>query len=130
MKRVLATILAVLYLGTSSGATVHFHYCMGELIKWGLNSDNSKVCSNCGMQKKKAANCCKEESQHVKIEKAQSRTDSPVQLKLVPQLISAELFMYPLFAKNSAAAQASQLIHAPPVYSGIPPIILFCTYRI
>jgi hypothetical protein len=36
MKKFITAILAVLYLGTSSGATIHMHYCMGKLAEWGL----------------------------------------------------------------------------------------------
>jgi hypothetical protein len=68
MKKALATILAVIYLSTSIGATVHFHYCMGKLASWGLtdqhssavklytcpihseiSSDHPGNCSKCGM---------------------------------------------------------------------------------
>jgi hypothetical protein len=51
MKRTLLTILAIFYLGVSSGATVHFHYCMGELVSWGLAKQAGKVCDFCGMSK-------------------------------------------------------------------------------
>ena len=51
MKKFITAILAVLYLGTSSGATIHMHYCMGKLADWGLGHQNSKTCGNCGMEK-------------------------------------------------------------------------------
>ena len=47
MKKFITAILAVLYLGTSSGATIHMHYCMGKLADWGLGHKNSKTCGQC-----------------------------------------------------------------------------------
>jgi hypothetical protein len=52
MKKVLATILAFVYLSTSTGAILHLHYCMGKLVSWGLIDKDSKNCATCGMPKK------------------------------------------------------------------------------
>lgn len=52
MKKVLAFILLFVYLGTSTGATVRLHYCMGELAGWGLKDVPSETCGSCGMEKK------------------------------------------------------------------------------
>ncbi|MBK8522228.1 MAG: hypothetical protein IPL54_15650 [Chitinophagaceae bacterium] len=41
-EKFITAILAVLYLGTSSGATIHMHYCMGKLAEWGLGHQNPK----------------------------------------------------------------------------------------
>jgi len=58
MKRFLATILTLIYLSSSMGATLHLHYCMGKLIGWGLIDNDSKNCSFCGMLKiPKPADC-------------------------------------------------------------------------
>ena len=37
MKKLLITILALVYLTVSSGATVNLHYCMGKLMSWDLS---------------------------------------------------------------------------------------------
>ena len=67
MKKFVTAILAVLYLGTSTGATVHMHYCMGKLADWGLGHNKSKTCGNCGMEKseEKDNGCCKDEHKFV-----------------------------------------------------------------
>ena len=49
MKKVLAIILAFVYLTSSMGATVHLHYCMGKLASWSLIDHESKNCAECGM---------------------------------------------------------------------------------
>jgi len=71
MKKFIVTILAVLYLGVSSGATVHFHYCMGRLVEWGLVSKESAKCSKCGMKAGTTKNCCKKENKQIKVDSAQ-----------------------------------------------------------
>ncbi|HLZ89948.1 MAG TPA: hypothetical protein VKQ52_22000 [Puia sp.] len=79
MKKVLVFILAVIYLSTSIGATVHLHYCMGRLVSWGLADRSGKSCEFCGMQKMGPSgesvvgmkNCCHEESRQIKNDKDQ-----------------------------------------------------------
>lgn len=72
MKKIFIAFLAMLYLGTSSGATVHLHYCMGKLVDWGVwNSKHTGTvkCDSCGMVKgqKDAKKCCKDEERQVKL---------------------------------------------------------------
>ena len=70
MKKLLITFLAVFYLGVSSGATVHFHYCMGQYIDWGFSNektDNAENCSNCGMSISKSEDCCKDNQLKFKV---------------------------------------------------------------
>lgn len=82
MKKFITAILAVLYLGTSSGATVHMHYCMGKLADWGLGHKESKTCGNCGMEKsnEKDNGCCKDEHKFVKSSSDQKVVESSFQL--------------------------------------------------
>src|SRR5450432_1856520 len=79
MKKVLATILAFVYLSTTMGATIHLHYCMGKLASWGLIDHESKNCAQCGMVKKTSSSqcmaakmeCCKDEHKQIKTDKDQ-----------------------------------------------------------
>jgi hypothetical protein len=66
MKKFFIAILAFLYIGTSTGAVVHLHYCMGELAYWGLGYNQTKVCGECGMDEKDATGCCKDEHTFIK----------------------------------------------------------------
>jgi hypothetical protein len=95
MKKLLITVLAVFYLGVSSGATVHFHYCMGELIEWGLSNDSSEGaddCSNCGMKKGISEDCCKDQKQELKIKDSQKAPLSIFQAKI----FAMEPIIYPI----------------------------------
>ena len=75
MKKVIISILAILYLTTSTGAIVQMHYCMGKFISWGLEStvDHTK-CSKCSMKKKNA--CCGDKKLLIKAEKDQKLTQT------------------------------------------------------
>ncbi|WP_200864732.1 hypothetical protein [Arcticibacter svalbardensis] len=42
MKKFFVTLFVVFYLGVSSGATMHFHYCMGQLVDMGLEMDGKE----------------------------------------------------------------------------------------
>jgi hypothetical protein len=79
MKKILATILAFIYLSTSMGATIHLHYCMGKLASWGLIDHESKNCMQCGMMMKSSSSqgmsakmdCCRDEHKQLKTDKDQ-----------------------------------------------------------
>ncbi len=70
MKKIIVAILALLYITTSTGATIHMHYCMGELADWGIGLNDSKTCGKCGMDKsdEKDNGCCNDEQKQVKLE--------------------------------------------------------------
>lgn len=78
MKKLLVTILAFIYLTTTTGATVHVHYCMGKLVSWSFWEDKEDKCSVCGMAKAKtlAKGCCTEEHKQFKSDKDQKLTET------------------------------------------------------
>jgi hypothetical protein len=63
-----AFILAVFYLSFSIGATLHQHYCMGELVGTSMFSLENDECGKCGMKKHTEASkdCCKDVSITIK----------------------------------------------------------------
>lgn len=68
MKRLLLSILTILYLSTSTGVIFHVHYCMGEQVGAGFtNHSDQEECSYCGMTKKDNNDCCKDEQKIIKI---------------------------------------------------------------
>ncbi len=70
MKRLAALILLLLYFATSTGATIHYHYCMGEVANISLWANEEKKCGRCGMEKKETTDngCCKDEREWIKID--------------------------------------------------------------
>lgn len=132
MKRTLLTFLAIFYLGIASGASVHFHYCMGELVSWGFEKQSRKVCDFCGMPKSesKKKSCCKDIEQKAKVEKSQKANQTAYKFEqLSVALIQPELFVNyqaPIPVKITREA----LSNAPPDGTKIPVYLKNCTYRI
>lgn len=132
MKRTLLTILAVFYLGVSSGASVHFHYCMGELVSWSLKKTSAKVCGFCGMEKSEAKkkSCCKDVKQQAKVEKAQKVSQTVYKFQpLAADIILPEPFAgYQEIIPVKITREA--LSNAPPDWKQVPVYLKNCTYRI
>jgi len=132
MKRTLLTILAIFYLGISSGATMHFHYCMGELVSWGLAKPTAKVCDYCGMPKAaaKKKSCCKDLTQQAKVEKSQKASQTVYKFEqlsamvILPQPYASYQAPVPLKITREA------LSNAPPDQDDLPVYLKNCTYRI
>jgi len=132
MKKFIVAILAVLYLGTSTGAMVHMHYCMGKLADWSLGHNKSKTCGNCGMEKseEKDNGCCKDEHKFVKNDNDQKTAESFVtnfalQVIDIPVecFTSSEILV-------SSVTEKHPVSHAPPRSSGVAVYIRNCTFLI
>lgn len=132
MKKFIVAILAVLYLGTSTGAMVHMHYCMGKLADWGLGHNKSKTCGNCGMEKseEKDNGCYKDEHKFVKNDNDQKTAESFVtnfalQVIDIPVecFTSSEILV-------SSVTEKHPVSHAPPRSSGVAVYIRNCTFLI
>jgi hypothetical protein len=79
MKRIAALILFLIYLVPSTGATLHYRYCMGEMIDLSFWGNKEKDCGKCGMEMKGPENngCCNDEHKWIKLvdDQALSTTD-------------------------------------------------------
>ncbi|MBI2730617.1 MAG: hypothetical protein HYX40_07695 [Sphingobacteriales bacterium] len=83
MRKFILSLVAVLYIASSSGAVMHLHYCMNKLIGWELWESKSEKnkCSKCGMSKSgKKKICCKDENKFVKITKDQKAISGTINL--------------------------------------------------
>jgi hypothetical protein len=138
MKKVLVFILAIIYLSTSMGATVHLHYCMGRLVSWGLVDHSGKSCDFCGMQKKAASgksamgmkNCCHEESKQLKNDKDQKAGSEFFQvLKVTPAVagLSQPAWMDAVVLSPVLSRPVS---HGPPLAASVPVFLRNCNFRI
>jgi len=128
MKKILVSILAVFYLASSVGATVHLHYCMDKLINWSLlNSDGDK-CDKCGM--KKDGGCCKDENKFVKNNVDQKVVESAIQLIKMEAVATPVGLIYPSEHYFSALIQEYAISNAPPRSNGVGIYILNSVFRI
>jgi hypothetical protein len=132
MKKVIVAILALLYLGTSTGATIHMHYCMGKLADWGLSHNDDKKCSKCGMLKlnKKDNGCCKDEDKFLKNDTDQKTTDLTIQqVQLISVALPAAFIEY-IVVPFSSVTEENPISHAPPRNAGVAVYIRNCVFLI
>jgi hypothetical protein len=132
MKQFLTLILAVLYMGSSTGASFHMHYCMGKLVEVDLLEDADAKCSKCEANHNKlcAKKCCTDEQKLVKLAKDQRATENTVQaMQLVAVAIPVS---YPVLSELHAESlvEAYPVSNAPPRSSKVSPQILHCIFRI
>ena len=138
MKKVLATILAVIYLSTSMGATIHLHYCMGKLFSWSLTENNNKNCGQCGMPKSSTGGhcmavkdgCCKDKLTQVQLDKDQKTTEnnysfSDLSLIAIPATTTAFPDLHVV-----SYILGYPTTNAPPGPDKVPVFIRNCTFRI
>ncbi len=132
MKRFAAAILAVLYISTSAGATVHMHYCMGKLADWGLGQKESKTCGKCGMKTSEAKDngCCKDEHKFFKTDTNQKAAEAGLQLLQILAIdLPVSFVEYPSFNFTSAS-EDYPVSNAPPRSNGVAVYILNRTFLI
>ncbi len=130
MKRVLATILAIIYLTTSVGATVQLHYCMSDLVGWELSAKQSSSCSTCGMTKKGHKGCCHNEQKIIKIEKDQKNVEeSSVILKAPLALIQTNYSVFPRVDLFNSIEE-NPVSNAPPHKYKVPVYLYNSVFRI
>jgi hypothetical protein len=131
MKKFLVGILAVFYLTSAMGATVHLHYCMDKLVGWSLWYSGDK-CSKCGMKKTQSSKkgCCHDEYKVLKAQKDQKLSGNFVELtKNVKALAPVSILPY----SSSLPAwivQEQPRANAPPRSCLSSLHILNCIFRI
>lgn len=119
----MVTILALVYLGSSTGAVMHLHYCMGKLAETSFSKTNNPTCGKCGMKtSKKKGGCCKDESKFVKNDQDQkaSITHFEFQQQAIALLPMVTYMVAEAKLSNQLliayAPNAPPDLHAPAVY--------------
>lgn len=140
MKKLLATILAVVYLSSSIGATVHMHYCMDKLVAWGFGNVNTgkDSCTYCGMGKSagdkhcraESKGCCKDSQKQVKLDNDQKPSEVSIKVEKNTAAIISPVFADYTFKYVSFLAEEYPPSHAPPQITHFPLYVLNCVYRI
>ncbi|MES2374493.1 MAG: hypothetical protein V4557_18090 [Bacteroidota bacterium] len=128
MKKLLVTILAVVYITVSSGATINMHYCMGKLMTVDMKQEEKGTCGSCGMEKVGHKGCCKDEQKKLQIEKDQKISESTFQFLSVVSEISVPYYFS--YSDHSSLSISYPVSHAPPGVGTIPIFIRNCNFRI
>lgn len=132
MKKFLGLILAILYMGSSTGATLHLHYCMGKLVKVQLWHKEDNKCSHCGTGAGKlcARSCCKDEHKTVKLEKDQKATENAIHLSDLAAIATPVSYIGVSQVYPVSIIEEYPVSNAPPRSSKVPSHIANCIFRI
>ena len=134
MKKVIVFILAVLYMGSSTGATIHMHYCMGKLVNMGLWHKKGNGCPKCSSKKQTSKGCskkcCKDAQKTIKLEKDQKTAQSFLKFA-DPTLVAIPINYHDLRqVEINSITQEFPVTNAPPRSSKVQTHILHCSFRI
>ena len=127
MKKILVSILAVFYLASTVGATVHLHYCMDKFINWSLLKGGDK-CNKCGMEKD--GGCCKDENKFVKNNIDQKVAESSFQLIQMTAVASPAAFIHTTEYYVTSITQENSFDHAPPRSNSVGIYLLNSVFRL
>jgi hypothetical protein len=124
MKRFLVTILALVYLTSTFGATVRLDCCLEKLVSVTLGS------SSHNFQWSEEKGDCKDDHRQAKLGHEQKRNDAKIRVaKFVPASVTAGFPEYS-FQSVSTLSEAYPVNNAPPHQATIPLFILHCVHRI
>lgn len=123
MRKAVAILLAFLFLGVSSRATVYFHYCAGRLVDWSFQPTKTDRCSKCGMMQHAANKCCKDQSKTLKLDNVQHADMYSVSFVLFPVVLPFSQYGY-AEAFCSLPEQHNSWANAPPGWVNDPPLFL------
>lgn len=130
VKKVAAIFFLIIYGFTSLGATVHFHYCMNELVGWSLSKTETEKCGKCGMEKESDDGCCKDVHKQIQLKDSHKKVDSSpgfsefTGISLLPH---ANFVINTLYSFNPARGLE---IHTPPLINLPGLYILNCVFLI
>lgn len=130
-KKLSILLLVVLYLGVSTGATLHFQYCMGRLVKVSIAQHHEMICHKCGMPKKSAGNkkCCSDQHQQLKTDQSSQLVKATLNFSAPVVLVGHTGYLNSLVYKYTAPGP-QPVSQAPPYAPAVPAFIRNCTFRI
>lgn len=112
MKKILATIVVLVYLTVSTGFIVCVHYCMDRFNSAELGNTEKDKCNKCGMHK--ADGCCRDEVKVVKLQ-----TDHLAAQVLSPDLSTPEIeevqAHYLVLPFRNYTGTSYSVAHSPPL---------------
>ena len=132
MKKFLALILTIFYLASTTGATVHMHYCMGKMVDKSFWHNDDKECSKCGMEKtsEDGNGCCKDEQKQFKIDNEHKITEASISFLQLDAALSPLNFEKPQTFHITSVTEENPVSNAPPGTGSIAIYIRNGVFRI
>lgn len=125
MKKFFVTILTFIYLATTTGATLHTHYCMGKVFS--VDFVKKDGCTKCGMQT--SEDCCKDELKVIKVNDNHQQAFNEISFAPAFAIVEKQ---YKISADTLFSTTLASATHnnSPPNSSGTSLCILHCVFRI
>jgi hypothetical protein len=117
MKRIVASILLLIYFAVSTGLIISTHYCMGELDSTEIGYVASDTCGRCGMETDEANGCCHDEFKVVKLDTDQlvaKILQANFNLSLVLHTNQTDYLLSPF---RDLISEDELIAHSPPLLS-------------
>ncbi|WP_147202018.1 HYC_CC_PP family protein [Segetibacter aerophilus] len=125
MKKFFVTILTFIYLVTTTGATLHTHYCMGKVFS--VDFVKKDGCTKCGMQT--SEDCCKDELKVIKVNDNHQQAINEISSAPAFAIVEKQ---YTIAADTLSSTTLASAIYnnSPPNSSGTSLCVLYCVFRI
>jgi hypothetical protein len=124
MKKILVILLLLVYGGSTSGMTLYFHYCCGQLKNIDLTPVEHKGCGQHSQMDKQS--CCQSQSLELKVKSEHKSEPSFSPLYKCSILPAEEVFVTPSIANFHTVPKAG--LPPPLLVSSL--FILHCVFRI
>jgi hypothetical protein len=131
VKKLVVIILLFVYSLETVGFTVHYHYCMNDLVGWDYTKKDNKKCVKCGMSESKTKKgCCKDEAKQLKLDTDHQKSTITHEFDFFQFVANVpNYFDYKdIFCKNSKIKNT--IARPPPIYAKLDYNILYCVFRI
>lgn len=128
MKKVMLSILTIIYMTVSSGVAMDIHFCMGKRTGVDLYAQSNTTCGRCGMKEKKGG-CCNDEHRFYKLSDAHKIVNNEHKFTfsfITHNILPAYPGSYPLFFNKPVIS----IIPSPPGDPQLPLYISHCIFRI
>ena len=128
MKKVLLSILTVIYMAATCGIAMEVHYCMGKQAGVEFYGSKTDKCGKCGMTEKKDG-CCKDEHQFYKLSDSHKNVLNDIDYSYIefPVFYTYSLYNWQIADKETTT---SKNIHAPPNIGGPSINVRNCVFTI
>lgn len=127
MKKAIVAILAILYLGVSSGIAMEIHYCMGKKSGIDLYGGENDKCGKCGMKEKKG--CCNDEHRFFKLNDSHKNVSNELSFE-APVTVFSNQYVITDFLPAIDNDGKKINNHSPPPNNWPSACILNCVFRL
>ena len=134
MKKILLFIMIFLYFGTSTGFTMHLHYCMDTLVGTKLLEQEKESCSDtCEMSEKSGPmdDCCDDLEKEVKLDQVHKAAENAFMgIKNLAISLPPSLFNFSFDVKLPGTSETQASGNSPPAWQQVPFYLRHCVFLI